>query len=195
MFVVPNAASPSASFLSGGIFFNGAGGEMGGINNFNEIVGRVDVQTHREYDGKQRRQRAFIYPYKPTELARGDIFQNKAWLFDDLTNDGKVSGTTDNNNQYRIYDASDINDAGVISGTATKCSGGYDSTAHDSYCGNGNTDETIVAVKLVPIAGSTSASIETRGYENNTTERQGGSFGFGALTLLGLFGFMRKRIK
>ena len=104
-------------------------------------------------------------------------------------------GTTDNNNQYRIYDASDINDAGVISATATKCSGGYDSTAHDSYCGDGNADETIVAVKLVPIAGSTSGDIKTRGYENNTTERQGGSFGFGALTLLGLFGFMRKRIK
>lgn len=195
LFVVPNAASPSASFFSGGIFFNGAGGEMGGINNFNEIVGRVDVQTHREYDGKQRRQRAFIYPYGTVAQgsvdARKAIFNNKAWIIDDLTNDGSTSG----NNQYRIYDASDINDAGVISATATKCSGGYDSTAHDSYCGDGNTDETIVAVKLVPISDPAVRKIETRGYENNTTERQGGSFGFGALTLLGLFGFMRKRIK
>lgn len=197
LFVVPNAsiASPSATYFSGGIFFNGAGGVMGGINNFNEIVGRVDAQTHREYDGKQRRQRAFIYPYGTVAQgsvdARKAIFNNKAWIIDDLTNDGSTSG----NNQYRIYDASDINDAGVISATATKCSGGYDSTAHDSYCGDGNIDETIVAVKLVPISDPAAQNIETRGYENNTTERQGGSFGFGALTLLGLFGFMRKRIK
>lgn len=201
LFVVPNAsiASPSATYFSGGIFFNGAGGVMGGINNFNEIVGRVDAQTHREYDGKQRRQRAFIYPYKPIDSTRGAIFQNKAWIIDNLTNGGTESSS---NNHYRIYDASDINDAGVISATATKCydkSGSkaleYDSTAHDAYCGDGNGIEKIVAVKLVPIAGSKSTAIETRDYENNTTERQGGSFSFGALTLLGLFGFMRKRTK
>jgi hypothetical protein len=194
LFVIPNAsvASPSASFLSGGIFFSGAGGQMGGINNFNEIVGRVDVENHREYDGKQRRQRAFIYPYAPTETARGAIFQNKAWIIDDLTDGGSLSS---HNNEYRIYDASDINDAGVISATALKCSGGYDSVARDSYCGNGSKDETVVAVKLVPIAGAVASDIQARPFENNSIERQGGSLGFGALTLLGLFGFMRKRIK
>lgn len=199
LFVVPNAASPSASFLSGDIFFNGAGGQMGGINNFNEIVGRVDVENHREYDGKQRRQRAFIYPYgtvaQGSVQERKDIFNNRAWIIDDLTNDGKVSGTTDNNNQFRIYDASDINDAGVISATALKCAGGYDSVARDSYCGNGSTDETVVAVKLVPIAGADASAIQARPFENSTIERQGGSLGFGAMTLLGLFGFMRKRSK
>lgn len=199
---VTSATSPTAHFLDssdGDIFFNGVGGEMGSINNFNEIVGRIDVDTFREYDGKQRRQRAFIYPYKPTESARADIFQNKAWIIDNLTNGGTYSG---NNNQYRIYDATDINDAGVISATATKCydeNGStvqeYDSTAHDAYCGDGNGTEKIVAVKLVPISDPANRNIETRGYENNTTERQGGSLGFGALTLLGLFGFMRKRSK
>lgn len=199
---VTSVTSPTAHFLDssdGDIFFNGVGGEMGGINNFNEIVGRIDVDTFREYDGKQRRQRAFIYPYKPTESARADIFQNKAWIIDNLTNGGTYSG---NNNQYRIYDATDINDAGVISATATKCydeNGStvqeYDSTAHDAYCGDGNGTEKIVAVKLVPISDPSNRNIETRGYENNTTERQGGSLGFGALTLLGLFGFMRKRSK
>ncbi|AZL84834.1 DUF3466 family protein [Aliivibrio salmonicida] len=199
---VTSATSPTAHFLDssdGEIFFNGVGGEMGSINNFNEIVGRIDVDTFREYDGKQRRQRAFIYPYKPTESARADIFQNKAWIIDNLTNGGTYSG---NNNQYRIYDATDINDAGVISATATKCydeNGStvqeYDSTVHDAYCGDGNGTEKIVAVKLVPISDPANRNIETRGYENNTTERQGGSLGFGALTLLGLFGFMRKRSK
>ncbi|MDD9173816.1 DUF3466 family protein [Aliivibrio finisterrensis] len=194
LFVISDASSstPSASFLSGGIFFAGAGGEMGGINNFNEIVGRIDVENNREYEGKQRRQRAFIYPYAPTEAARGAIFQNKAWIIDNLTNGGSLSS---HNNQYRIYDASDINDAGVISATALKCAGGYDSVASDSYCGNGSTNETVVAVKLVPISDPAERSIESRPLENSTIERQGSSLGFGALTLLGLFGFMRKRIK
>lgn len=198
LFVISNVKSPSADFLSDrsdakSVFFNsGAGGQMGGINNFNEIVGRVDVENHREYDGKQRRQRAFIYPYAPTETARGAIFQNKAWVIDDLTNGGSESS---HNNQFRIYDASDINDAGVISATALKCSGGYDSIARDSYCGNGSTTEKIVAVKLVPIKDATASDIQARPFENSTIERQGGSLGFGALTLLGLFGFMRKRNK
>lgn len=205
LFIVPDASASSinASFFYGGIFFDGAGGEMGGINNFNEIVGRIDSENHREYDGKQRRQRAFIYPYGvtpkvtvPAEVTaindRKAIFKNKAWLLDDLTNGGSESS---NNNQYRIYDASDINDAGVISATAVKCSGGYDSTSHNAYCGDGNKDETVVAVKLVPIAGSDASAIEPRSYDSTATERKGAGLGFGALTILGLFGFMRKRIK
>ncbi|MDD9194695.1 DUF3466 family protein [Aliivibrio sp. S3MY1] len=198
LFVISDTSSPTprASFLSSEIFFAGAGGEMGGINNFNEIVGRVDVENNREYDGKQRRQRAFIYPYGTVDQGsvqeRKDIFNKRAWIIDDLTNGGTESS---HNNQYRIYDASDINDAGVISATALKCAGGYDSVASDSYCGNGSTTETVVAVKLVPIAGATASDIDDRPSENSIIERQGGSLGFGALTLLGLFGFMRKRIK
>ncbi|GLR74428.1 DUF3466 family protein [Aliivibrio sifiae] len=205
LFVVENVNSPSAHFFDGtdgSIFFNGVGGEMGGINNYNEIVGRIDSENHREYDGKQRRQRAFIYPYgltskvtDSTEQAaitdRKAIFQNKAWLLDDLTNDGSTTG----NNQYRIYDATDINDAGVISATAVMCPGGYDSTAHNAYCDDGNGDETVVAVKLVPIVDEAQRNIEPRIYESTASERQGAGLGFGALTLLGLFGFMRKRIK
>jgi hypothetical protein len=198
LFIVPDANSPSADFLDssdGDIFFNGAGGEMGGINNFNEIVGRIDSENFREYKGKQRRQRAFIYAYNGTgtDVVRRNIFykENKsAWLLDDLTNGGSESS---NNNQYRIYNASDINDAGVISATAVMCKGGYDSTAHNALCGDGT--EKIVAVKLVPITGADSESIQKRGYESTATERQGAGFGFGALTLLSLFGFMRKRIK
>jgi len=205
LFIVPDASASSinASFFYGGIFFDGAGGEMGGINNFNEIVGRIDSENHREYDGKQRRQRAFIYPYGvtpkvtvPAEVTaindRKAIFKNKAWLLDDLTNGGSESS---NNNQYRIYDASDINDAGVISATAVKCSGGYDSTSHNAYCGDGNGTEKVVAVKLVPIAGADASAIQPRSYDSTVTERQGAGLGFGALTILGLFGFMRKRIK
>lgn len=209
LFVISNVKSPSADFLSDrsdakSVFFNsGAGGQMGGINNFNEIVGRVDSESHREDDGKIRRQRAFIYPYgvtanisdqatKDAINARRAIIGSEAQLIDNLTNGGAVSNA---NNHYRIYDASDINDAGVISATAIMCEGGYDSTAHDAYCGNGKKKEKVVAVKLVPIVGAVFNSDDKRGYENRTIERQGGSLGFGAMTLLGLFGFMRKRIK
>lgn len=181
----------NASYLSGGIFFNNAGGTMAAVNNFNEIVGQVDVENHREFDGKERRRRGFINPYNFTnsDPTRRAIFQSKAWLLDDLTNDGANSSA---NNQYRIYDASDINDAGVISGTAFYCAGGYDSTAHDSYCGGGNTKEKIVAVKLIPINGATSANISTRGYTDKSVERQGAGIGLFALGFLALLGFRRK---
>ncbi|EHD2242817.1 DUF3466 family protein, partial [Vibrio vulnificus] len=140
------AESVSATFLPelGGIFFSGAGGKMGGINKYNEIVGQLDAEDTREIDGKPRRKRAFILPYEANGSveSRISIFDNKAWYLDDLTNG---SNAPVENNQYRIIDATDINDAGVISATAIKCEGGYDTTAHNSYCGEGSKEETVVA--------------------------------------------------
>ncbi|POF53454.1 DUF3466 family protein, partial [Vibrio vulnificus] len=145
--------SVSATFLPelGGIFFSGAGGKMGGINKYNEIVGQLDAEDTREIDGKPRRKRGFILPYEANGSveSRRSIFDNKAWYLDDLTNG---SNAPVENNQYRIIDATDINDAGVISATAIKCDGGYDTAAHNSYCGEGSKEETVVAVKLIPIA-------------------------------------------
>lgn len=209
LFVIEDvsASTPTANFLTGGIFFTGAGGKAGAINSYNEIVGQIDADETRENDGKPRRKRGFIYPYKissgnPYEVTSQDtprtkIFsyidnQNgknkvKAWLLDDLTNDNAATG---NNNQFRIIDATDINDAGVISATALKCSGGYDTTAHKSLCSN--REETVVAVKLVPIVNATSANIQQRSIEEQASERKGGSFGLGLLMVLGLLGFRRK---
>lgn len=183
--------SVSASFLSGGIFFTGAGGEMNAINNMNEIVGRIDIENIREKDGKQRRQRAFIYPYSATgtDSDRRAIFSDKAWLLDDLTNGGSLSTA---NNEFRIYDATDINDAGVISATALKCEGGYDTIASDSFCGKGNTAEKVVAVKLIPIADENARSIQSRPENETKVERQGAGVGWLALTLLGFIGFRRR---
>ncbi|MVD21486.1 DUF3466 family protein, partial [Vibrio cholerae] len=159
LFVIEDvsASTPTANFLTGGIFFTGAGGKAGAINSYNEIVGQVDANDTRENDGKPRRKRGFIYPYSAngSDPSRMAIFANKAWLLDDLTNDNTATG---NNNQFRIIDATDINDAGVISATALKCSGGYDTTAHNSLCSN--REETVVAVKLVPIVNATSANIQ-----------------------------------
>lgn len=195
LFVVENVKSDSVSakFLPelGGIFFSGAGGKMGGINNYNEIVGQLDAEDTREIDGKPRRKRGFVLPYEATGSVenRRAIFGNKAWYLDDLTNGPKAPTT---NNQYRIIDATDINDAGVISATAIKCDGGYDTTAHNAYCGQGSQNETIVAVKLVPIAGATASDIEKRPIEKASSERQGAGLGLLTLTLLALFGFRRK---
>ncbi|WNJ95196.1 DUF3466 family protein [Vibrio ruber] len=192
-FVVPNvsAASPSAQFISDNISFSGAGGHANAINNFNEIVGQIDTESNRESSGKPRRKRAFIYPYNTTgsNATRMGIFANRAWLLDDLTNGGNFSA---NNNQYRILNASDINDAGVIAATAIKCSGGYDSTAHNATCGNGGQTETTVAVKLIPIENATSSDISPRGQESSAIKRSGGALGSAGLTLLTLLLFRRK---
>lgn len=135
MFVVSNvSSSPTATYFSGGIFFSGAGGKAEAINNYNEIVGQVDAENVRESDGKVRRKRAFIYPYSGTgtDSTRRARFSNQAWWLDNLTNGGTYSSA---NNAYRIIDASGINDAGVISATALKCDGGYDSTAYEAKIG------------------------------------------------------------
>ncbi|MDH5934021.1 DUF3466 family protein [Vibrio splendidus] len=207
MFVVTDAsvATPTATYLTGGIFFAGSSGEARAVNNFNEIVGQVDAETTREVDGSERRHRGFIYPYQATgtDPSRIDLFQNKAWFLDDLTNDGNVAGE---NNKFRIIDASGINDAGVISATAIKCmidtngdgrgndERAYDTTSHNSYCAGAasNAVEEVVAVKLIPIEGKGKSDIQARSTDTAKVDRKGGSLGWFALTVLGLLGFRRK---
>lgn len=182
------------------IFFTGAGGKAGAINNFNEIVGQIDAETNREDGGRARKHRGFIYPYgtqaQGSVSDRQAIFDNKAWWLDDLTN-GETDGDltiSEANNAFRVIDATDINDAGVISATAIKCSvaGGYDTTSHNSYCGGGDTQEQIVAVKLIPISDATKDDIHVRSNDQTAVERQGAGLGWLVLTMLGLFSFRRK---
>ncbi|MEZ9059842.1 DUF3466 family protein [Vibrio pelagius] len=204
-FIVEDVSSttPTAKFLSGGIFFSGAGSEAKSVNKYNEFVGQVDADTIREVDGSERRHRGFIYPYQAngTDTSRIALFQSQAWWLDDLTNGANADGKdfSNENNFFRIIDASDINDAGVISATAIKCTVNgvaqqYDTTSHNSYCGDASSDavEQVVAVKLVPISGATSADIQARGTDSQNVERQGAGLGIFALTLLGFLGFRRK---
>ncbi|OQQ08648.1 GlyGly-CTERM sorting domain-containing protein [Vibrio splendidus] len=205
-FVVTDASAttPTAIYLSGGIFFGGSSGEAKAVNNFNEFVGQIDAETTREVDGSERRHRGFIYPYAveaPNNVRVDAVFNNQAWWLDDLTNGANADGQdySDANNYFRIIDATDINDAGVISGTAIKCTVGgkaqaYDTTSHNSYCGgaSSNAVEEVVAVKLVPIAGATKDDIQTRSADTEKVDRQGGSLGWLTLTVLGLLGFHRK---
>ena len=197
------ATQPVAVYLSGDIFFGGAGGEANAINNYNEMVGSIDAEQDKENDGKERRRRGFIDPLNNltgTNADRLALFQGKAWWLDNLTNGANNgdSSISDANNAYRIVNATGINDDGVISATANYCDGGYDNTTHNSYCGDGKQDEKLVAVKLIPIAGATSDAIVKRGDGSGDVEREGaggGSLGYLALTLLGLLGFRRKKIK
>jgi hypothetical protein len=195
-----NASSPSANYFSSNIFFSGAGGKANAINNFNEVVGQVDAENAREDGGKQRRKRGFIYPLGDINglaadetaakiEARRNILQNKSWWIDDLTNGGEYS---DANNAYRIIEAGAINDAGVINATAIKCVGGYDTTAHNSYCGGGTQTEKVVAVTLIPIAGATSADIVERSADVAPVGRQGAGLGAWLIGLFGIYIF-RKR--
>ncbi|NOI12989.1 DUF3466 family protein [Vibrio hepatarius] len=184
LFYVPDvtASSLSSKSFSGDIFFKSANGKAGAINNNNEVVGAIDYERHRESNGgKPRAQRAFIAPIEGATNAA--IFKNRAWYLDDLTN-GIAA-----NNQFRIIDATDINDAGVIAGTAYYCDGGYESSAINAKCSSG---ASLVAVKLVPISDENSRSISPRPVDQNKVERQGGSIGVWALTILALFGFRRK---
>ncbi|WP_082961348.1 DUF3466 family protein [Vibrio breoganii] len=191
--------TPSATYLSEtgeSIFFTGSGGEAKAVNNYNEIVGIIDAETAREYNGKQRRHRGFIDPYDfdvGTHDTRRALFQNRAWWLDDLTNDDDASG---NNNQFRIIAASDINDKGEIAATALYCAGGYDNTGHNAYCGGGTGTEAVVAVKLVPTvdlnASDATATITPRSVEQQAVERQGGSMAPWMLGLLGLIGLRRR---
>ncbi|MEZ8428539.1 DUF3466 family protein [Vibrio cyclitrophicus] len=213
IFVVTDAsaATPTATYLSGGIFFGGSSGEAKAVNNFNEFVGQIDAETTREVDGSERRHRGFIYPYNvdsSKDERRVDIFNGQAWWIDDLTNGANADGQdySDANNYFRIIDATDINDAGVISATAIKCmldtdgdgrgdkEQAYDTTSHNSYCAgaSSNAVEEVVAVKLVPIAGATKDDIQTRSADSEKVDRQGGSLGWLTLTVLGLLGFRRK---
>ncbi|KLV03769.1 hypothetical protein ABT56_17500 [Photobacterium aquae] len=194
MFVYDNAVNASApTFLNSGVsslFFEGANGYPAAINNNNQIVGRVDAESINQVEGRFRRQRAFTYAMgeipESAALKRGDVY-----FLDDLVNDGNKGGVA---NQFRIFDASDINDAGVISATAYKCDGGYDDLSKDSFCKGGQPgSERIVAVKLIPIDAGQSPSVQTRPQREESIEREGGSLGFLALSVLGLLGFRRRK--
>lgn len=192
MFVINNveSGSPQASYVSGGIFSDGMSAKPNAINNFNEIVGTVDAEQHREIDGKGRRTRGFIYAYDTdgTNSERQNIIGSDAIYLDNLTTSSDDTPSS-HSNQYRILQANDINDAGVIAAYAAKCEGGYDSLSLFSYCGDGYQDEEYVAVKLIPIEGATKDDVVTRSDDDEEVEREGGGGG-GSLGLFGLFGLI-----
>lgn len=179
------------SSVNANIFFEGSNGRPSAINGNNQVVGWVDSETVNQIDGRERRQRAFTYIAGDTAIAGSPLTAGGSWMINDLTYGDESNQTVKNNNQYRIAQATDINDAGVISATAFMCDGGYDSFSNEAQCGGGGAGkERVVAVKLVPIPDGT---VDVRPEESGTIKRSGASFGMFALTLLGLFGFRRRK--
>nr|WP_086938595.1 DUF3466 family protein [Thaumasiovibrio occultus] len=164
------------------LFFDGANVYASALNESNEIVGWVDSERVNEADGRPRRKRGFIYLYADGAEPRNiSTFKGQqVWFLDDLT------GGLPENNVYRIAQANDINNAGVISATALKCDGGYSSEASNATCAG---DETIVPVQLVPIAGG---DISPREEQNEKIERAG-SWGLFGLSMLSLLGWRRRQ--
>ncbi|PSV43162.1 DUF3466 family protein [Photobacterium indicum] len=179
------------SNVNANIFFDGSNGRPSAINGNNQVVGWVDSETVNQIDGRERRQRAFTYIAGDTAIAGSPLTAGGSWMINDLTYGDESNSIVANNNQYRIAQATDINDAGVISATAFMCDGGYDSFSNEAQCkGGGVGKERVVAVKLVPIPDGT---VDVRPEESGTIKRSGASFGMFALTLLGLFGFRRRK--
>ncbi len=171
-----------------GIFFDGSNGYASAINNKDVVVGKLDSETANQVDGRQRRQRGFLYN-AGGPIAGSPLTAGGAWFLDDLTNNNDQQS-----NSYRIAEVSDINDAGVISATAMYCEGGYDNFSQGATCKNDSKDpndsERVVAVKLVPIQ---NGDIQARPEEETQIKRNGASLGMFALTLLGFIGFRRRK--
>lgn len=155
------------------LFFDGANMQAKSINNNNELVGLVDVETTRD---RQRRQRGFIFLHG-TAPNLADFNNQKGWLLDDLTNDDNVAGES---NKFRIADASAISENGTIVGSAFYCAQGYSTIAHNAPCPG---SERVVAVKLTRDPKST---ITPRVHAQASVERSGSSLGLFELAFLGL---------
>ncbi|WP_318441088.1 DUF3466 family protein [Photobacterium leiognathi] len=177
----------SAQFLDKlvpGLFFKDSNSHASAVNNHDQVVGWVDTTNGFNVERKHR-----AFTYIAGDDAQGPLESKKAWLLDDLINDGKQDSKA---NKYRIINATGINDAGVISATALYCESGYDSTSQNSYCGGGNEVEKYVSVKLVPK--NTDATIQPREKQDDEpVKRSGGSLGILALTALGFIGFRRRK--
>ena len=189
MFIYDNASNQTKFLTSSvnSLFFNGSNGYLSSINDANKAVGWVDVEKVNQVDGRERRQRAFLYN---DGQADGALTANGAWLVDDLTNGGAESA---HNNQYRIARATGINDKGEIAATALKCTSDgvtpkqYSDTSPLAQCDG---IEVLTAVRLERIAGG---SIEPRKDIEEPVKRSGGSLGVLALTVLGFIGFRRRK--
>ena len=187
LFVYDVNGSSLATLIGAGqseLFFNGYNATAAAINNDNEIVGKIDVENAQD---RQRRQRGYIYLHGSAPHL-GDFDNTRAWILDDLTNDGVVSGSGVAN-EFRVAEAFDINENGDIAGSAYYCAGGYQTLAKDAYCDG---VEEVVAVKLTRLP---TGNIEPRSNEISGIERGGAGFGLFGFSLLFLSLIYRRQIK
>lgn len=158
-------------------FFDSSVSEPAAINNTNQIVGTAQVQTDLI---QNRRSAGFIY----------DISAQTMTNLNDLTAC---------NSPYRVVEANDINDDGVIVGTAllsvTKTDAHGEAVLDDN--GDPVIEQVARAVKLLPIAGGTIDDCTDDGNSGTgavSYERKGANFGLFGLLLLGGIYYRRKLI-
>jgi hypothetical protein len=154
-------------------FFNSSDSEAIAINNNNQIVGSAEVQTDLITD---RRAHGFLY----------DIDTQTMTDLNDLTAC---------NSPYRIVEANDINDDGVIVGTALLELAKKDEFGEPMLDGDGNAilEQVTRAVKLVPIAGGSVDDCD--GSEDLTYERKGAGIAWLSLLILGFAGVYRRLVR
>lgn len=179
IFVNEGASTTQLGLSQSPMFFYGYNATAASINNNNEIVGKIDVEQIRD---RARRQRGYIYLHGAA-LNLASFNNQRAWLLDDLTNDGNPTGIA---NQYRISEAFDISDNGNIAASAFYCAGGYRSTVQNSLC---NGVEELVAVKLTRQAGTILPRLD----EKDPIKRSGGGIGLFALSFIVICGIFRRK--
>lgn len=154
-------------------FFSSSETHVKAINNHDMAVGAAEVENTV---GSTRRKRGFIYNVQT----------------DEITNINKLTAC---NSPYTIVEANDINDEGVIVGTALKNVQQLDSMGQPMVDDNGEAimEEVTVAVKLTPIANGAveDCSVTDDGEQTPTYERKGA--GFGWLSVICLLSLMSVR--
>lgn len=100
-------------------------------------------------------------------------------------------------NPYRVVEAKDINDDGVIVGTALLELTKKDVLGNDVLddAGEPVLEQVTRAVKLVPIAGGSIDNCEEIEEQENDYERKGAGFGLFGLMLLGLVSLKRRLVR
>lgn len=159
-------------------FFDSSVSEPAAINNLDQIVGTAQVQTDLI---QNRRSAGFIY----------DINAQTMTNLNDLTAC---------NSPYRVVEAKDINDDGVIVGTALLSVNKKDALGEDLLDDSGNPIEEQVAraIKLIPVAGGSIDDCTDDGNSGQgpvSYERKGAGFGFISLFLLGGIYCRRKQVR
>lgn len=159
-------------------FFESSATEPSAINNLDQIVGTAQVQTDLIQD---RRSAGFIY----------DINAQTMTNLNDLTAC---------NSPYRVVEANDINDDGVIVGTALLSVTQKDALGEDVLDANGDSviEQVARAVKLIPVPGGNVDDCTDDGNSGGgvtSYERKGAGFGLLSLFLLGGIYYRRQQVR
>ena len=174
-YVDTNLPKEEINMINPNDFFTGSDSSAKAINNNGLIVGEGEIETHNESSQNPRRTAAFVYNINN----------------DTLTNLNKAIPCA-LRLSYSIIEARDINDAGIISATATVKVDRRDSKGNILLNPDGSplTEDVVKAITLEPIPDNGEVCSAE---EESKVIRQGASVSVSTLlTVLALFGLRRK---